>query len=1512
MTGVTNAELAAALQQVIAQVDAREDQLKAWQSGAADEGPYADGRFPIVNLLGEIGYFKSPARLAHEVGLLTSSADGALAQCLAAQATAQAAAALSETKANTASTAAATATTKANQADTFRQQAANSEANALVHRNNASTSATTATTAATTAEDAAGVAVAAKDDAVIARNAAQAAAAAAATFNPADFYTKIVSDGRYVQLTNFNWGNLAGKPSTFAPSAHNHTIAEVTGLQTALDGKQAAGSYSVTGHGHVISDVSGLQTALDGKQPTGNYSLVGHGHVIADVSGLQTALDGKQAAGSYVTTANFTWANLSGKPTTFAPSAHVHAITDVTGLQTALDGKQATGNYSLVGHSHVIADVTGLQAALDGKQAAGSYVTTANFAWANLSGKPTTFTPSAHTHVISDVTGLQTALDGKQAAGSYAASVHSHAIGDVTGLSTQLTSKVTRRTGEVSLGVQTYGVTAWCADGATGAGFGGWARHLSVKAGELDSHAGFFAVYGWNTQAEEVRIGVGNADNGYTQGNALRITSSEMSWNGSLVWHGGNFSPASKSDVGHTHVIADVTGLQTALDGKQAAGSYVTTANFTWANLSGKPTTFTPSAHTHVISDVTGLQTALDGKQAAGSYAAASHTHDYLPLSGGSLSGNLNVTGTVGANSYTGFYFGQYLGDKFTVGNGQAAHYGLSFGDFNNAGDASALLSGYYGVRLATAGAVRLAIDTSGNVSIPGNLTVSSGGVVWHSGNFNPASKSDVGHTHSQYATLFTDNNFARLFTTGVTANGDLTTGADYAGLVTIGRYAASYPWSLIRPDAASAGFEFRTNSGTPLMSINQSSGNVGIAYNLAVGGQLSVSSLPVFPSRWTNDFQSISDFVNGTLVITDIPANVENGDSFEIEITGKSYNPSQPPFKVIAQGYIYANTFISASGISYGGQFADSIKVMERDGVLCFWWPRISYWNSFRVSVVTSMYPSNDTITRNRVTSIIDIAEPSVSKKVTISLHRSIMSDPGSFTHINRPYANLLSLLNNGGVGTRIQLADVNWSANIRHDSGNLMFQTQGENTRMFIGNGVVGIGTTSPNNLLQSSYGVPASVPSSGAGGHGFAVGSFGYGLTAGALTSGNGYLQVTRWDGSAANYHLMLQPNGGSVAVGNINPVTSIDTAGDITARGGNLFIRENPAGAGAGMRLHHTGGGAYIDFDGDLNFRDGDGSLHASIGGGAFLSNYVTALVSVAAQASGSGRVSMQSGNASNPGYLQWNTSDGVRRGYLGWSEGTNIVYQAENGWGLKFNTNFSVSGTTTLNGQVNSNGQIRATGWWLSPVASATALGVEIGATGSNGYVYSYNRDTSTYGPLRLGGSTIIAENPMTFSSSANMTGAVDVFSGNLRINSGGGDSAMGAYISYRNNLGAERGWVGYGEGTSRMRVYNGIGEVLIQGSGTTINSYGGGNVRLSTNSGYLDVGPLNSSYCHFGTDRPAFYFGQRVEFQDTPLRYQQGAFLHHSSTSLGSGSITVSTASPSGGSDGDIWIKVAS
>lgn len=62
------------------------------------------------------------------------------------------------------------------------------------------------------------------------------------------------------------------------PTAHNHTISDVTGLQSALDGKQASGSYAAETHTHSMEQVAGLNDALDGKQDAGNYAPAEHSH----------------------------------------------------------------------------------------------------------------------------------------------------------------------------------------------------------------------------------------------------------------------------------------------------------------------------------------------------------------------------------------------------------------------------------------------------------------------------------------------------------------------------------------------------------------------------------------------------------------------------------------------------------------------------------------------------------------------------------------------------------------------------------------------------------------------------------------------------------------------------------------------------------------------------------------------------------------------------------------------------------------------------------------------------------------------------------------------------------------------------------------------------------------------------------------------------------------------------------------------------------------------------------
>lgn len=89
-----------------------------------------------------------------------------------------------------------------------------------------------------------------------------------------------------------------------------------------------------------------------------------------------------------------------------------------------------------------------------------------------------------------------------------------------------------------------------------------------------------YHAYGTTTsgEANELVIGVSNDADDHVVLNApnvnglkFRTGSSETDY---TIWHSGNFDPASKAASSHSHAISDVTGLQTALDGKQAAGSY--------------------------------------------------------------------------------------------------------------------------------------------------------------------------------------------------------------------------------------------------------------------------------------------------------------------------------------------------------------------------------------------------------------------------------------------------------------------------------------------------------------------------------------------------------------------------------------------------------------------------------------------------------------------------------------------------------------------------------------------------------------------------------------------------------------------------------------------------------------------------------------------------------------------------------------------------------------------------
>lgn len=100
------------------------------------------------------------------------------------------------------------------------------------------------------------------------------------------------------------------------------------------------------------------------------------------------------------------------------------------------------------------------------------------------------------------------------------------------------------------------------------------------------------AVVAANNDYTKSQVGLGNVDNTSDLSKPVS-TATQTALDG-------------KANTSHTHSIANVTGLQTALDSKQASGDYATNTALT-NGLATKANT----VHTHTTSQVTGLDTSL-------------------------------------------------------------------------------------------------------------------------------------------------------------------------------------------------------------------------------------------------------------------------------------------------------------------------------------------------------------------------------------------------------------------------------------------------------------------------------------------------------------------------------------------------------------------------------------------------------------------------------------------------------------------------------------------------------------------------------------------------------------------------------------------------------------------------------------------------------------------------------------------------------------------------------------
>ena len=163
------------------------------------------------------------------------------------------------------------------------------------------------------------------------------------------------------RIPTISYTALANVPATFSPSAHTHSTTDVVSFTAAaaaaapvqsVAGRSGAVSLAV-------ADVSGLAAVASSGSYTSlqnvpaTFAPQAHTHGTADITGFT----GSFAAGNHTHDAaaitsgvlelaripTIGYTALSGVPATFAPQAHTHSTADVVGL---------TASFSQVGHSH--------------------------------------------------------------------------------------------------------------------------------------------------------------------------------------------------------------------------------------------------------------------------------------------------------------------------------------------------------------------------------------------------------------------------------------------------------------------------------------------------------------------------------------------------------------------------------------------------------------------------------------------------------------------------------------------------------------------------------------------------------------------------------------------------------------------------------------------------------------------------------------------------------------------------------------------------------------------------------------------------------------------------------------------------------------------------------------------------------------------------------------------------------------------------------------------------------
>lgn len=439
------------------------------------------------------------------------------------------------------------------------------------------------------------------------------------------------------------WSGITGKPSTFAPSSHNHTIANITDI-----GKASVNFANYSGYPQGFS--SRTTTATWGNQ-TGtvvtDWHTSGGGDIaFRDNSGqLNVVIDGffYQNEGKNLVLDSGNYSNYA------AAKSHTHTISNITNLQSTLDGKSNT-NHTHDLNSMINTLTNGTSDPVDTDyyiaQYAGGGSTTTTYhrrphsaLWNYIKSKANSvyqpkgsYAASSHTH--DDRYYTESEINTKLASKSDTSHKHNYVVGSYTGNGGQQKPNYfgTNKVGFLMMNTTVNGDSNYkdwiIMDCYSGNDVGGSVA-LGVNRQKL-------AAYIMRSAAERSSWAE-SAELLHTQ-NYTSYTVTKTGSGASGTWGisiSGNAASASKVN-GHT-VNSDVP-----------SGAKFTDTN-TWRGIQNN---LTSDSTSDSLSAAQGkvLKGLVDGKAASNhnhdsTYSKLNHTHSYLPLSGGTISGTVNTNG---------------------------------------------------------------------------------------------------------------------------------------------------------------------------------------------------------------------------------------------------------------------------------------------------------------------------------------------------------------------------------------------------------------------------------------------------------------------------------------------------------------------------------------------------------------------------------------------------------------------------------------------------------------------------------------------------------------------------------------------------------------------------------------------------------------------------------------------------------------------------------------------------